>query len=1172
MEQFDLIAAQTLLHEMTRHSVEQGRLLLLRNRVYSIEVTKDECSATGSIKDDNGTVEVQLTYLNGRWSGECSRDGYPAGCQHVSALLQTLISEYHAQQVRRLSSMHTGQEALAKQRAITNQESGSELASRLVGALGRALKPQEAAYLRAIQKVHKRFLANRGLTSWDCQELGFVFSSGRIGTWPKTPQTEHEFWLYLAYAARKADLPIPPFMEPITDLSEVETRMAEWERQKRVEEWGEKLKQAEMSYSDGQPERGSTDLRLLIDSHELRLQIKEPGEHDFTPLRKTRYREMQFARSSFPWLTPEGSLIWSTMSQHMGYEAFADWKHASHDLNRDLGRLLAHPQLRNHVVTWQGLPFERCETPLRWELTPAQTEEEDYQIRLVLPDGSSPPPILAILPGRPTLYLTPQAVYPGPKNAGLQSDDSLSFRVPARALETPEGVSLLQHLGLEVPDRLKSKIRMVLLQPVVQCSLASIYEGSKTEDCLFTVTAHAEDGAEFGWGLHGWYPITRRGRVQNGAIVSYDQSRLGLIPALMAPLELKPNFGTLRVRVNKTFPERFAAWLKTVPAEVEVRLSGELASFAEQSVAGHVRLEVKETVIDWFDLSVLVDVSDTTLTPAEIKLLLNAKGGYVRLAGKGWKRLQFDLSQEEDERLAHLGLSPRELSAEPQRLHTLQLANSAAEKFLPAQQFAEVHRRAAEIKARVTPGIPKGISAEFRSYQLEGYHFLAYLSANHFGGVLADDMGLGKTVQTLAWVLHLREQKGGARSASPHVLVVCPKSVMDNWQAEAQKFSPELRVRVWPAPELARLKTELDSADIHVINYNQLRALGESLASINWMAVILDEGQYIKNPSSQTAQIARSLRSENRLILTGTPIENRLMDLWSLMSFAMPGVLGSRAQFGRIYDSKTDPLARQRLSARVRPFLLRRTKTQVAKDLPDRIEEDLFCEMEGEQLALYRAELKRAQQRLLNIATQKELAEQQFHLLTSLLRLRQICCHPKLINPESKSESAKIEALLEQLQPIMEEGQKVLIFSQFVELLKLVQTAVREREWPSFYLAGETENRGELVKEFQAAEGAAVFLISLKAGGFGLNLTAASYVVLFDPWWNPAVENQAIDRTHRIGQVNKVIAYRLLIKNSIEEKIRALQRTKRALSEEVLGEERFAKNLTLDDLRFLLAD
>src|SRR5205814_5552595 len=226
----------------------------------------------------------------------------------------------------------------------------------------------------------------------------------------------------------------------------------------------------------------------------------------------------------------------------------------------------------------------------------------------------------------------------------------------------------------------------------------------------------------------------------------------------------------------------------------------------------------------------------------------------------------------------------------------------------------------------------------------------------------------------------------------------------------------------------------LADADLHVLNYSQLRLLGESLAPVRWRVVILDEGQYIKNPNSQTAQVARSLRAQHRLVLSGTPIENRLLDLWSLMAFTMPGVLGSRAQFARLYDAKGDPFARRRLSARVRPFLLRRAKSQVAKDLPDRTEEDLFCEIEGEQKTLYRAELKRAQQLLLRIQTQKELAQQQFHFLTSLLRLRQICCHPRLVQSESIAPSAKTEALLELLEPLMEEGQKVLVFSQFVQL------------------------------------------------------------------------------------------------------------------------------------------
>jgi len=290
------------------------------------------------------------------------------------------------------------------------------------------------------------------------------------------------------------------------------------------------------------------------------------------------------------------------------------------------------------------------------------------------------------------------------------------------------------------------------------------------------------------------------------------------------------------------------------------------------------------------------------------------------------------------------------------------------------------------------------------------------------------------------------------------------------------------------------------------------------------------------------------------------------------MSFAMPGSLGSRAKFGQLYDAKKDPLARRRLASRVRPFLMRRTKGQVAKDLPERIEDDLLCEIEGEQKKLYEAERKRAQQMLLNVKTQKEVNEMRFHFLTSLLRLRQICCHPKLYHKTSRARSAKLDALNELLEPILDEGSKVLIFSQFVELIGLLEASLKKSGCKTWTITGSTDNRGDLVKDFQESKEPGVFLISLKAGGAGLNLTAASYVVLFDPWWNPAVEAQAIDRTHRIGQKSRIIAYRLLVKGSIEEKIRSLQKDKQALADEVLGEEKFSQALTLQDLQFLLSD
>jgi SNF2 family DNA or RNA helicase len=629
-----------------------------------------------------------------------------------------------------------------------------------------------------------------------------------------------------------------------------------------------------------------------------------------------------------------------------------------------------------------------------------------------------------------------------------------------------------------------------------------------------------------------------------------------------------------RVRLTKKTPEIFAPWLKSLPPEIEVQLDKELATLRDEPVTGEVSLDVSEAGIDWFDLRVVLDVTDATLTAEELKLLLSARGGYVRLGDKGWRRLHFNISNEEDEQLARLGLNPNDFSGEAQRFHALQLADDAAKTFLPPEQVEKIQRRASELKMRVTPALPQSIRADMRPYQVDGFHFLAYLTANRFGGVLADDMGLGKTLQTLAWIAWLRETPADPQTPAPNAsLVVCPKSVMDNWRAEAERFYPSLRVRLWRGEGAEEIEGARQGADLIVMNYAQLRLLSPAIATNQWLAAILDEAQYIKNPDSQTAQAARALKADHRLALTGTPIENRLLDLWSILAFAMPGVLGSRAHFLRRFNAQDDPLARRRLAGRVRPVLLRRAKSEVAKDLPDRVEEDLFCEMEGEQRLLYRAELKRARQILLRLKTNQELNDERFNILTSLLRLRQICCHPALVDAKLReAESAKVNALEDLLGPLMEEGNKVLVFSQFVTMLDLLREIVTDHEWPHFYLAGDTENRGELVQEFQSTKGGAVFLISLKAGGFGLNLTAASYVVLFDPWWNPAVENQAIDRTHRIGQTNKVMAYRLLMRESIEEKIRALQRQKAALAGDVFGEERFSQSLTLDDLRFLFAE
>ena len=540
-----------------------------------------------------------------------------------------------------------------------------------------------------------------------------------------------------------------------------------------------------------------------------------------------------------------------------------------------------------------------------------------------------------------------------------------------------------------------------------------------------------------------------------------------------------------------------------------------------------------------------------------------------------WMRLEIKLDPEQRDAVTRLGLDPFDLSGETHRMHAMQLADPKAAEVFDPKAWKRIKDRARDIKIDIKPDVPDSLNANLRPYQVEGYQFLAYLATNGFGGILADDMGLGKTIQSITYILWLRkyiEETKDAKTKIGPALVVCPKSVLDVWATEAGKFAPELTLKILRTRDDLDLDEVNNVLDILVLNYAQLRVCGDQLNKVRWLTVILDEGQQIKNPDSKAAKCARELDAENRLVLTGTPIENRLMDMWSLMAFAMPGVLGTRAYFKRRFDKRKDPSSQNRLAARLRPFLLRRTKGQVAKDLPPRTEEEVFAGMEGIQEELYKVELKRIQQALLGLDSDEAVKKNSFAILQGLMRLRQICCHPGLIDPKwLKEESAKMNALFYLLDQLREEGHKVLVFSQFVSMLDIIKMRLEVESRPFNYLTGQTKDRKGEIEKFQTTKDASVFLLSLKAGGAGLNLTSASYVILYDPWWNPAVENQAIDRTHRIGQKNKVIAYRLLTRDSVEEKIRILQHQKTALVTNILGDEGFASNLGVDDLQFILS-
>jgi hypothetical protein len=1175
--------AQSFLRSFPEITRRKGEACFAAGGVNGLECKEPGRGFAAQVEDTFSYHVSVFSYEAEGWDGDCTCP-QAHGCRHIYATVRALLAEHSAALTRSLSAGTLRQTGRMVQPVAPPQE--VPFASEVATKLGRPLKNPEKRYLAALHRVFEHARLTQQITASDLAPLGMSrqnpFQNWQpLRLWPSFPQTEREFWLYLAHYAVQQGWSIPEFMEKVSDLEEVRERLRRWERTRAIEQWkGTLLNLGSTEQDEAERVPGEADLRLCIGELEAWFEWRPPGEPKFYRVKHaTGERALRDHAEGLIALSAEAELLLAAMRGRYGNLQPELHYQQNSDTVSILGSILRQPALASRVVTMEGVPLERPAEPLRWDLRPPDQPDGDYALGLVQANGQGAPPALCVLEGHPVLYLTQLSLFRGPPLPRHALDPAKPALIPAAALETEPGLRFLHSLAVEPPPPLRERMVTIPMVVVVRATLQPRYIGSKTESCALQVTARtpAGDAAEQFAGT-AWIPEPQPPKKRSkpgeagSVIVVQDRALMRKVPALMESLGAKWDglAGRFFVRVTKKFPEEFLSWLKTVPPEVQVRLEGELASLTSATVAGSVRLEVSEAGIDWFDLRVVVDASDTTLTPAEIRLLLDAKGGFVRLGAKGWRRLAFDLSTEEDERLARLGLTPHELTSEPQRLHALQLADEAAKKFLPAAQAEAIARRAGEIRTRVTPDLPAAITAQLRPYQLEGFHFLAYLAANHFGGVLADDMGLGKTLQTLAWLAWLREQPRNADAVLPPSLVVCPKSVMDNWRAETARFAPSMKVKVWRASDLEPFHESLATADLHVLNYAQLRSLSASLIAVQWLAVILDEGQYIKNPGSQTAQVARALHAQHRLVLTGTPIENRLLDLWSLMSFAMPAALGSRAHFQRAFDAKEDPFARRRLASRVRPFLLRRTKAQVARDLPDRIEEDLYCEIEGEQLQLYRAELKRAQQMLLGVNTQKQLNEMRFSFLTSLLRLRQICCHPKLVKPDSSAPAAKSEALLDQLEPLMEEGQKVLVFSQFVELLHLLKPQLQERGWPVFYLAGETENRGALVEAFQSKAGAAIFLISLRAGGFGLNLTAASYVVLFDPWWNPAVESQAIDRTHRIGQVSKVIAYRLLIKDSIEEKIRALQREKSSLAQDVLGEEKFAQALTLDDLRFLL--
>jgi len=587
--------------------------------------------------------------------------------------------------------------------------------------------------------------------------------------------------------------------------------------------------------------------------------------------------------------------------------------------------------------------------------------------------------------------------------------------------------------------------------------------------------------------------------------------------------------------------------------------------------AGEFRMSVTSG-IDWFELDGAVDFGDVSVPLPEVLAVarrgedrITLADGSVGVLPEDWLKkygMLAELGQHEDGTLrfdrSQAALLDSLLANQP----NVQLDDG----------FLKAREELREFEGVSTLEAPEGFHGTLRPYQKEGLGWLDYLRRFGFGGILADDMGLGKTIQVLALLQRLKEHE---LTEGPSLAVV-PRSLVFNWIEEASKFTPNLRVLDYTGRGRPAMRKTFDKYDLIVTTYGTVRTDAAELAERELDYVILDEAQAIKNASSQAAKACRLLRGKHRLAMSGTPIENHLGELWSIFEFLNPGMLGSSSAFKGLTSASAgqDEEARSALAKALKPFILRRTKAQVVEDLPEKTEYTLQCSMEPAQRRVY-DELKSHYRQALLRKGATDLKRSKMEVLEALLRLRQAACHPALIDPEAHAEapSAKLDMLLPQLAEVVEEGHKALVFSQFTTFLGLVRKEL-DREGLNYeYLDGRTRDRSKRVERFQNDPDCPLFLISLKAGGLGLNLTAAEYVYLLDPWWNPAVEAQAIDRSHRIGQTHRVFAYRMICRDTVEQKILELQHRKRQLADAILNADgrSIIQSLSKDDLEFLLS-
>lgn len=578
-------------------------------------------------------------------------------------------------------------------------------------------------------------------------------------------------------------------------------------------------------------------------------------------------------------------------------------------------------------------------------------------------------------------------------------------------------------------------------------------------------------------------------------------------------------------------------------------------------------VEISEN-IDWFDINAIIKFGDYSIPFSQLRKLIRKNKNEITLPNGEIAVIPDSWVEDYGEIFGFI--SEDEPDKPKLEKHHLALVQQIEEDDHAKVNINKKLQQLKNFESIESHEVPAGFNGILRPYQKAGYDWLLFLNAYKFGGCLADDMGLGKTVQTLA--LLQEEHNRGVPNAS---LLIMPTSLIYNWKRESKKFTPALKVYDYTGTNRQKDISLFEGYDLVVTSYGIIRRDIEELSAYYFNYVILDESQAIKNPSSNISKAVRELNSKHRLMLTGTPLENSTLDLWSQMSFVNPGLLGGKSFFKKNYQI---PIEKQqseqhthKLFNIIKPFILRRHKSQVAKDLPEKIENIYYSSMTEDQRQRYEEVKNQYRNQILSHIEDFGVNKSQMILLQGLTKLRQIANHPKLIEPDYEGDSGKMDDMLIMMENALAEDHKILIFSQFVKHLSIVRNIIEERGIDYCYLDGSTKNREEQVERFQNDNKVRLFLISLKAGGLGLNLTEADYVFILDPWWNPAVEAQAIDRAHRIGQTKKVITYKFIMSETVEEKILELQQRKVKLAQDLITTDTgFVKNLSKEDISALL--